>query len=60
MIKSYLRARKRFFVFGFFLLIGLHPYYQVSIANSRKVEFFATHQVPPDTPSISLEKNKNR
>jgi len=56
-IKSYLQAKKRFFVFGLFLLIGFHSSYQVSIANTRKVKFFATHQVPPETPSISLEKN---
>ena len=57
MIKSYLQAQKRFFVWGLFLLIGVPHFNQVSIANPRKVKFFATHQAPPETPLISLEKN---
>ena len=57
MIKSYLQAQKRFLVFGLFLLVGVHYSNQVCIANSRKIDFFETHQVPPDTPSISSEKN---
>jgi len=56
-IKSYLQAQKRFLVFGLFLLVGVHYSNQVCIANSRKIDFFETHQVPPDTPSISSEKN---
>ncbi len=57
MIKSYLQTRKCFFAFGLFLLIGAHFSNQVYLANSRKVKFFATHQKPPETPLISLEKN---
>ena len=57
MIKSYLQAQKRFFVFGLFLLIGVHYSNQVCFANPRKVKFFPTHQAPPETPLISLEKN---
>jgi len=49
-IKSYLQAQKSFFVLGLFLLIGVHYSNQVSIANPRKVKFFATHQAPPETP----------
>ena len=55
MIKSYLQGHKRFFVL--FLLIGIHFSNQVSIANTRKVKFFLTHQATPENPSISLEKN---
>ena len=57
MIQSYLKDQKRFLVFGLFLLIGIHNFNQVCIASPRKVKFFATHQVPPETPKISLEKN---
>ncbi len=57
MIKSYLKDQKRFFILGLVLLIGVHYSNQVCIANPRKVKFFATHQVPPETPLISLEKN---
>jgi len=57
LIKSYLKNQKRFFVFGLFLLIGIHYSNQVGFANPRKYKFFATHQVPPETPLISLEKN---
>ncbi len=57
MIKSYLQAQKRFFVWGLLLLIGVPHFNQVSIANPRKVKFFATHQPPPETPLISSEKN---
>ena len=57
MIKSYLQAQKRLFVFGFFLLIGVHFLNQVCNANPRKVKFFSTHQAPPETPLISSEKN---
>ena len=58
MIKSYLQAQKRFFVWGLLLLIGVPHFNQVSIANPRKVKFFATHQPPPETPLISSEKNE--
>ena len=57
MIKSYLQAQKRFFVWGLLLLIGVPHFNQVSIANPRKVKFFGTHQSPPKTPLISSEKN---
>ena len=57
MIKSYLQAEKRFFIFGLFLLIGLHYSNQVSIANTRRVKSFPTHQAPPETPFISSENN---
>ena len=57
MIKSYLKVQKRFFAFGLFLLINLHYSNQVSIANTRKVKFFETHQEPPETPLISFENN---
>ncbi len=57
MIKSYLQPQKSFFVLGLFLLIGVHYANQVSIANPRKVKVFTTHQAPPETPSISTEKN---
>ena len=57
MIKSYLQDQKCFFVFGLSLLIGTHFLNEVSIANPSKVKFFATHQEPPETPLISLEKN---
>ena len=57
MIKSYLQAQKRFFVWGLLLLIGVPHFNQVSIANPRKVKFFRTHQSPPETPLISSEQN---
>ncbi len=57
MIKSYLQTKKRFFVFGLFLLIGVNYSNQVCFANPRKIGIFATHQAPPETPLISLEKN---
>ena len=57
MIQSYLKLQKRFFVFGLFLLIGVHYSNQVFIANPRKVKFFATHQEPPETTLLSSEKN---
>ena len=57
MIKSYLQAQKRFFVWGLLLLIGVPHFNQVSIANPRKVKFFGTHQSLPETPLISSEKN---
>ena len=57
MIKSYLKAKKRFFAFGLFLLINLHYSNQVSIASTRKGKFLETHQEPPETPLISFEKN---
>jgi len=56
-IKSYLQAQKRFLVFGFFLMIGVNDVNQVCFASPRKVNSVATHQAPPETPSISLEKN---
>ncbi len=57
MIKSYLQAKKHFFVFGLLFSIAVHSSNQVCNAISRKTKFFATHQAPPDTPLISLEKN---
>ena len=57
MNKSDLQVQKRFFCFGLFLLIGAYYSNQVFIANPRKVKFFSTHQAPPETPLISLEKN---
>jgi SpoIID/LytB domain protein len=56
-IKSYLQAQKGLFAFGLFCLIGVHYSHQASIANTRKVEFFKTHQRPPASPLISAEKN---
>ena len=57
MIKSYLQFPKFLFAFGLFLMIGAHSSNQVSIANPRKVKFFATHKVPPSAPLISSENN---
>ncbi len=57
MIKSYLQTQKRFFVLALFLLIGVHYSNQFCIANPRKVKFLSTHQAPPETPLLSLEKN---
>ena len=57
MNKSYLQVQKRFFGFGLFLLIGAYYFNQACIANPRKVKFFGTHQVPPETPLISSENN---
>ena len=57
MIKGYLQAQKRLFVFGLFLFIGVHFSNKVCNANPRKVKFFSTHQAPPETPLISSEKN---
>ena len=57
MIKSYLQAQKAFFVLGLLLLIGVDYSNKVSISNPRKAQFFKTHQAPPETPLISLEKN---
>ena len=57
MNKSYLQLQKRFFGFGLFFLICAYYFNQACIANPRKVKFFATHQAPPETPLISLEKN---
>ena len=57
MIKSYLKAQTSFFVFGLLFLIGLPYSNQVSIATTRKVKFFGTHQSPPETPLISSAKN---
>ncbi len=57
MIKSYLQVQKHCLVFGLFLLIGMHNSNQACMANPRKVKFFPTHQSPPETPLISLEKN---
>ncbi len=57
MNKNYLQVQKRFFWFGLLLLIGACYSNQTCIANPRKVKFFATHQAPPETPLISLEKN---
>ena len=57
MIKSYLHVKKRIFLFSLLLLIGVQHSIQVCLANSRKVKVFSTHQVPPETPLISSEKN---
>ncbi len=57
MIKSYLQAKKRFCFFGLFCVFGLHYSHQASIANTSAVNLFKTHQAPPETPLISLEKN---
>ncbi len=57
MIKNYLKNQKCFFGLGLFLLIVTHYSNQVCIANPRKVNVFATHQAPPQTPLISSEKN---
>ncbi len=57
MIKSYLHAQKHFFCFGLLLLIGSQQSSQVCFANPNKAKFFLTHQVPPETPLISSEKN---
>ncbi len=57
MIKNYLKDQKCFFGLGLFLLIVTHYSNQVCLANPRKVNVFATHQVPPQTPLISSEKN---
>ena len=57
MIKSYLQVKKRLFVFGMFCLIGVNYSNQAFIANTHKVKFFETHQAPPKTPLLSLEKN---
>ncbi len=57
MIKTNLKAKKRLFAIGAFLMIGLHSSNQVSLANTGKVRFFATHEIPPAAPSISSEKN---
>ena len=57
MIKSYLHAQKHFFCFGLVFLIGSHQSSQVCFANPNKAKFFLTHQVPPETPLISSEKN---
>jgi len=56
-IQSYLKVQKLFFVLVLFLLIGVDYSNQVCKANPRKVKFFKTHQVPPQTPLVSLEKN---
>ena len=57
MIKNYLQNQNCVFGFGLFFLLGLHSLNQACIANTRKVELFDTHQAPPETPLISLEKN---
>ena len=57
MIKSYLTAQKRFFIWGLLLLIGVPQVNQASIANPPEVKFFGTHQASPETPLISSEKN---
>ncbi len=57
MIKSFLQVKKRFFVCGVFLVIGLNYSNQVSIANNRRVKSFPTHQALPETPFISSENN---
>ncbi len=57
MIKSYLQTKKTFFIGGLLLVIGVHYSNQVCFANLRKVKFIPTHQAPPETPLISLEKN---
>ena len=57
MIQSYMRVKKGVFVFGLFLLIGVHYANQVCTANTRKIKFFSTHQVPPPTSLMNSEKN---
>ena len=57
MIKSNLQAKKRCFLVGLFVLIGVHYSDQAWFASLQKDEFFATHQVPPETPLLSSEKN---
>ena len=57
MIKSYLYVQKRFLFCSLLLLISLHHSYQVCLANPRKVKFFETHQLLPETPLISSENN---
>ena len=57
MIKSYLYVQKRFLFCSLLLLISLHHSNQVCLANPRKVKFFETHQLLPETPLISSENN---
>ena len=57
MIKSYLYVQKRFLFCSLLLLISLHHSNQVCLANPRKVKLFETHQLVPETPSISSENN---
>ncbi len=57
MIKSYFHLQKRFFVCGLLISIGFAYSNEVSLANPRKVKFFATHQTLPEMPLISSAKN---
>ena len=57
MIKNYLHVQKSIFLCSLLLLIGVQHSKQVCLANSRKIKVFSTHQVPPQTPLISSEKN---
>ena len=57
MIKSYLQGQKCFLIYGLLLLSGVHDSNQISIANPRKLEVFATHHALPNAPLISEENN---
>ena len=57
MIKSYLKGQKCFLIYGLLLLSGVHDSNQISIANPRKLEVFATHHALPNAPLISEENN---
>ena len=57
MIKSYFHAHKSLFVFSLLLFSGALNSNQVCLASPSKVKFVSTHQFPPETPSISSEKN---
>ena len=57
MIKSFLYAQKHFFACSFFVAIGLQHANQGCFANSSKVKFSPTHQVPPEIVVINPEKN---
>ena len=57
MIKSFFEPQKRFFAGIFLALIGIQHANQVYLANSTKVKFLPTHEVPPQTVLINPEKN---
>ena len=57
MIKSFLYAQKNFFACSFFVAMGLQHANQGCFANSSKVKFLPTHQVPPEIVVINPEKN---
>jgi len=56
-IKSYLHPKKNLFVFSLLLFSGAQHSNQICLASPNKVKFVSTHQVPPETPSISSENN---